>query len=312
MKLPKRVEEHVTETSSWRILQANAPNEWIVREVSERDYGVDCYVEIATKDGHITGELISVQLKGVKQIKWNEGSEGERYARSPAVKTATANYWLNLPVPVVLLVADLQAKKIYFAHVKETIRADYDRLSSKKTITFPLHEELHLASNIGLALFSWFNRRERQIANFTFHVSNLICHIHSFTNYIETNQHRDSFMEVEAERHLQFRSLHQVCTAASIYLNQEFKIDSLADLYKMDDAEWKDQYVWLHEKKLDHSLRQLERVFPKLVRQALTLVTERQASYWRARDPVFATLCQSDEILWPLRKMEERLSREGL
>lgn len=69
MKLPKRVDEHVTETSSWRILQVTAPTEWIVREVSERDFGIDCYIEITIKDRHITGELISAQLRAMKRIK---------------------------------------------------------------------------------------------------------------------------------------------------------------------------------------------------------------------------------------------------
>src|SRR5262249_23244534 len=140
MKLPKRIDTHVTETESWRLLQSVAPKEWIVREVSERDYGIDCYVEIASKDGHITGELISAQLKGVKQLDWKE-KKSERSARSPDVKSSTANYWLNLPVPVFLLVADLAAKKVHYVPVKEVIRAKFDQLESQDTITFPLREK---------------------------------------------------------------------------------------------------------------------------------------------------------------------------
>ena len=106
MKLPKRPQTHVTETESWRLLQAIAPKDWIVREVSERDYGIDAYIEFASAGGHITGKLMSVQLKGVKSIKWKT-ARGIQSARSPQIKSATANYRLLLPVPVFLFVADL-------------------------------------------------------------------------------------------------------------------------------------------------------------------------------------------------------------
>lgn len=78
----------------------------------------------------------------------------------------------------------------------------------------------------------------------------------------------------------------------------------MRELYSMDRKEWKDDYVWPHEKTLDYALQKLHVIFPHVVRQALTLVTETQASYWRARDPVFFSLCQSGENLWPLQKLE--------
>jgi hypothetical protein len=90
-----------------------APTEWIVREVSERDYGIDCYIEVASIDGDITGELISAQLKGGDQLDWKE-KIGQWCARRPAVKSSTAKYWLDLPCPVFLLVADLAAEEVYY------------------------------------------------------------------------------------------------------------------------------------------------------------------------------------------------------
>jgi hypothetical protein len=47
----------VTGAASWRLLQAIAPKECIVGEISERDYGIDAYIELASKDGHITGRF---------------------------------------------------------------------------------------------------------------------------------------------------------------------------------------------------------------------------------------------------------------
>jgi hypothetical protein len=189
MRFPKRIATHITETASWRLLQSAAPTEWIVREVSERDYGVDCYIEIASKDGDITGELVSAQLKGVEKLDW-KGKKTERTARSPSVKSATATYWLNLPVPVFLLVADLSVSKVHYVGVKQVIRAQFDALGSQDTITFPLQEELHLQSDVGKALFDWFAHKERHYEQFSFHVMNLLSHVRTFVDFIRMNQNR--------------------------------------------------------------------------------------------------------------------------
>jgi Domain of unknown function (DUF4365) len=305
MKLPKRVDTHVTETASWRLLQSVAPDEWIVREVSERDYGIDCYIEIASKDGHITGELVSAQLKGVEDLKW-AGEVGKRTARSPSVKTSTANYWLNLPVPVFLLVADLPGKKVHYVSVMEHLRAQFGKLDSQETISFPLHEELHLASDVGKALFPWFVNKERRHAQLSFRLTNLLSHVEEFANFIRENQNRDTFIEVEAPRHLQFRSLYQACNAVSVFLEPKWDMESLPELYAMDHKEWKDDYLLLHEKTLDYALQKLEVIFPRLVRAALKLVTETQPAYWRARDPVFLSLCDSGELTWSLAELEHQ------
>lgn len=305
MKLPKRIETHVTETKSWRLLQSVAPAEWVVREVSERDYGIDCYVEVASKDGHITGELVSAQLKGVEQIEW-EGKAGDRSARGPSIKTSTANYWLNLPVPVFLLVADLAAKKVHYAAVKNEIRKNYDKLETQDSISFRLHEELHLESDIGKALFAWCSNTERHHQTFSFHVTNLLSQIGTFVDFIRENQNRDSFMEVEEDRHLQFRALYESYRIISIFLDPKSKVKPLSALYKKDRAEWKDDYVLLHEQTLDAALQELELDLPKVVRAALKLVTETQASYWRARDPVFVSLCWNAGIDWRLKELEKK------
>lgn len=49
MKYPERIDKHITESSSYKIFSNAIPDNWIVREVTERDYGIDCYVEIVKK-----------------------------------------------------------------------------------------------------------------------------------------------------------------------------------------------------------------------------------------------------------------------
>ena len=41
MKYPKRGEEHIKEIKSWAITVNKIPEDWIIRQLSERDCGVD-------------------------------------------------------------------------------------------------------------------------------------------------------------------------------------------------------------------------------------------------------------------------------
>ena len=79
MKYPKRSLNHIKETASWKIFNSKVPNEWIIRNVTERDYGIDSYVEIVSPNGDVRGDLCSIQLKSSKSINWKQlaGSENE-------------------------------------------------------------------------------------------------------------------------------------------------------------------------------------------------------------------------------------------
>jgi hypothetical protein len=229
-------------------------------------------------------------------------------ARSPQIKTTTANYWFNLPVPVFLFVAELSTGKIFYVSVESELRKNFDLLSKQDTITFTLVDELNFDSADGMRLFNWFLARERLHDQFAFHVTNLLSHVTAFSEFILYNQNRDSFMEVESERHLQFRAIYECCRIASLYIRGEWKITSLKELYELDGKQWNDEFVWLHEGTLDHALRQIEAVFVPLVRKALKLVSEDEAEYWRRRDPVFHSLCSNGEMEWTLKHLEQQLA----
>lgn len=323
MKLPSRPATHLTEAASWRLLQSLSPETWIVREATERDYGIDAYIEITSAAGEITGDLISVQLKGTGSIKWSApkkkagakskrtGNLGDRahVARSPSIATSTANYWERLPVPVFLFVADLSAKEIYFAPVEQTIRRNYSKLANQDSMTFPLLKGLRLSEDIGAPIVEWLAKRERLHRDFVHQISGLISHAETFHDFIATNQGRDSFMEVEADAHLRFLALHDSCRMAAEYLDIEWKVDSLQDLYKRDQAEFQDEYVWLHELTLDRALVQIEANFPTLLQAAIDLIENVEGDYWRAHYPVLHALCSGNALGWLIQRMEDELKR---
>ena len=309
MNFPKRPEAHIAETESFRLLQGLAPKEWIVRGPPERDYGIDLYIEIVSKDGYLTGQLMSVQLKGKQNIEWHSSGGGHRVAKSPWVKTTTAAYWLNHQVPVFLFVADLSAKNVYFVAVQEELRTKFDKLNDQNSISFKLSDRFDLKSERGLARLHRFYNRESLHEQFVFHVTNLINQVEVFGDFIRENQNRDIFLDVEADRHLQFRALHEACRMASVYLEQEWTVEPLDKLYARDREEWKDRYCYLHEKTLDYALQKIEKLFPALVRKAIDLVTDVQASYWQKKDPIFFDLCRGDELDWTLKRIENEARR---
>ena len=204
-----------------------------------------------------------------------------------------------------LFVADLAARKIYYCSVEEYIRSQYENLAKQDSITFKLMHELNIESKIGLALFEWFVYRERAHNQFVFHITNLLSHIQSFCDFITHNQSRDFFLEIESERHLQFRALYESCRMAAVYLDREWNVESLADLCKRDFAEWEDKNVYLHEGTLDFILQKLHRIFPELVLKAWTLVSQTQGAYWREQNPIFYKLCK--DLEWHVKHLGQRM-----
>lgn len=306
MRFPKRTDSHIAETKSWRLLTVLAPDEWILREVSERDYGVDAYIEIATESGDITGDLISVQLKSTENIEWKGRNPGTRIASSPSIATSTARYWLNLPVPVFLFVADTMAKDIFFASVEPQIRENMDKLEKQRTLSFDLRENRSLRGKTAAERVKAMAATERFHLQFTVYVTSLLSSIDSFGHYILTNQGRDLFMEVEAESHMQFRNIYECCQRAALVLGVPWTLESLADAYRRDRARWKSDYCYLHEETLDSLLQELQKLFPSLVRKAIELITRTQSQYWFAQDPVLFTICASGEIDQLLLRFEQQ------
>lgn len=152
---PKRAEQHIAESSSRTLLSNHLPREWVTREVTERDYGVDLYVEIVGKDKVLAGNLTALQLKAVKQAKIRRG-----VLRVSGVKRATLNYWLSLPVPVFLVVACMASRQVYWANVREQDRRGrFDQDS--KTVSIELNSADDF-SEAGVAAFNLAYVRERR------------------------------------------------------------------------------------------------------------------------------------------------------
>lgn len=156
MDYPQRIPNHVSESSSYTILAASLPSYWIVRELTERDYGIDLYIEIVREDGRVTGNLVALQVKSTNKIKF----EKENEYIFKGIKRSTLNYWIGLPVPVFFVVVCLSTSKAYWANIQSNQREG--RFEGKtKSVSIPIKKTCDFSDG-GLAFFKLNYLRERQ------------------------------------------------------------------------------------------------------------------------------------------------------
>jgi len=294
MKFPKRTVSHISESASWKILQNTLPAEWIIREVTERDYGVDCYVEIVWKNNEITGDLCSIQLKSCNQIKWSSKKTklGSKTTLS-GIKKSTINYWMNLPVPVFLMLAETSTGNLFFAPVKGQIRSQYPAyLDNKhKTLGFSFYSDYAMGSEIGKYIFIAHYFKEKSFDQFSNYLTSLLIHLNEYYDFIIENQDRDCFLEVEEERQLLMVHIYRTCQFLSQFFGVEWKVIELGEAYKKDRETWKESYCMMHEMTLDKILKDLQPVYIDILEAARDLITNRQKDYWLIKDYLLYTMC---------------------
>ncbi len=114
-QFPIRAQSHMIEHASLIIVQDQLPRSWIVR-TSGTDYGLDGEIEIVPKDGLVRGDIFKFQIKGHKQAHPRADHIVER------VNVSSVNYWLEVPLPVILFVVDVDRRIVYWVDVKAYIR----------------------------------------------------------------------------------------------------------------------------------------------------------------------------------------------
>lgn len=156
MEFPKRINTHIAESVSFNALSSVLPNEWIVREVTERDYGIDLYVELVRKDKAVTGDMVALQVKSTNSVRFENSG---KYLYS-GIKKSTINYWLGLPVPVFVILVNLEDRNVYWSSVAVNNR-DGRFSKTKATASMEFDKESNF-SDTGLLLFWLVYLREKR------------------------------------------------------------------------------------------------------------------------------------------------------
>ena len=285
MKFPKRPSTHIKESESWKILENSVPSLWIVRDVSERDYGIDCYIELVSNENEVTGDLFSVQLKGTEKLKWKYNrTKARREAKFTGIRIETINYWMNLSVPIFLFVAETSSKNLYFAPIKHQVRNQYSKYLKQEGLSFTLSEEHSFANEPGLLNFIICYIQEKTFRDLSDLSRTLLIHLPQYYEFILSYQGLDQFLEVESEEQLMFihiyLTIHNLCNVLAI----DWNIKWLDKIYEEDKKTWNSAYSCLHNLTMTEILPLLESKLSEVLVSIKTIVTVYQKEYWERKD----------------------------
>lgn len=86
---------------------------WIFRRNhNEHDFGIDGYLDIVSESGAVTGQCIAVQIKTGQSFTRTGGANGLTFYG----EKKHLNYYLNLPMPIVVVIHDDVSGKTYWQH----------------------------------------------------------------------------------------------------------------------------------------------------------------------------------------------------
>ncbi len=111
---PIRARSYATEQASLVILQDQLPDDWIVR-IDRTDYGIDGEIEVVGRNRIVVGNIVKFQIKGHRKFRFRAQNVVQR------VSVSSINYWLEIPLPVILFVVDVGQRIVYWIDVKSYI-----------------------------------------------------------------------------------------------------------------------------------------------------------------------------------------------
>lgn len=135
MKIPKRSSTHRTDTLAVRAVISELPADWLIRNLEERDYGVDLQIEIFDGD-EPTGQIAHIQIKGT-----DSAFNGVPKFGSFPVKTI--GYAERFSAPFFVFHTSTKTKETYFVWLQKyaatrlTLDSPDWRSQDSVTINFP-------------------------------------------------------------------------------------------------------------------------------------------------------------------------------
>ena len=240
------------------------PNNWIVREPTERDYGIDCYVELVNDKNQLTGDIVLVQLKSKDKIKWTGNDE---YILS-GVKISTTNYWHRFPIPVLLFLTDNLKGELYFVCVQSEIRKRFLTYIKQKSFNYRFKKnidvfDLKSGSSLFRLRYLFQERRERYETELKSFLSNL----EHYCDFIREHHHRDFHLPIESIDLIFFEAMHQNLRFLTDYLLIKNLLPNLKELKKRSKEAFTDDYYDLYELQLTEINEHLSELLDNILEQ---------------------------------------------
>lgn len=275
IELPKRTANHIRETSSLKILKNVIPSEWIIRDVTERDYGVDCYIELVDEQIRLTGEIAFIQLKSTDQINWRVSDNGIRFCK---VAKSTTNYLNCFKIPTYLFLVDLSTKELFFLSVKEYILEHYYEYSNEGSFAYDFFKE---SNRFTVEAFLSNFRRNNQYDRFRNELQYFISNLHQYIDFMREHNNRDCFLQIEQEDMIYFEAIHKNISFLQKYFGMTCVFSPLKELEKKGQVKYGDNYEnTLFEGVLTELFDDFKKAVLEIVNRIIELVTKKESYYW--------------------------------
>lgn len=290
MKLPERPNQHITETSSFKIFSNTIPDSWIIREITERDYGIDCYIELVNAKNQVTGELISIQLKGLEGIHWTK----ENYYTLSGINISTTNYWYKFPTPVFIFLVDIQTREAFYCPVKSSIRKNFLKFAKQESFTYRIEKNNKIeTSNLEAFLITYF--KEKQLDALENNITTFVSHYQHYVEFIENNIGRDCFLGVEENRILYLKHVYDNIRFLCNYFDLKWDIKPLIEYFKISQERFGKDYE-IYEQQIDEIATELDKLIIPVLLELREHITENYKEYWMLMDRhLFNLMCNVDD-----------------
>lgn len=279
-RFPTRSNAHVSESFSYNVFISTIGNDWIVRELTERDYGIDLIIEKVEENDSVTGKLAAIQLKSTQEIKFNQNYEFRYYK----IKSTSTDYWMNsnLPVFVFLVGAD---GTVYFKNVGDYVRKNYKRYLESDNFYYSfLPEDIYEPTRFIQDFYfeSGYDVTEETIVNFDF--------LYRELSELFGRYRRDAHMTVDDDELIQrISSLHYRLKIMSQRLGIDKVIPSLDDLVSNSRFS---SYSDVYEYHFSLMLESLDELSIDIIRVIKTKIVEPYKIYWLCRDLNFTSFIE--------------------
>lgn len=190
-RLPNRNSNHVRETLSYKVFTNSIPSHWIIRDLTERDYGSDVLIEYVTDSGSVTGRLALIQLKFVTEIKFTKKGEFKYYH----IKPTTTDYWLSSNIPAYVFFVN-ESEEMYFISVLDYVMKNYERYSKEDNFYYSLTEDDRFSIGRFISKFEFDISHKTNELTFM----KIMKSYDSFKEYFMSSYKRDDLMVVDYDQ----------------------------------------------------------------------------------------------------------------
>ncbi|MCS0401997.1 DUF4365 domain-containing protein [Vibrio diabolicus] len=280
-EFPKRHTNHILETMSYKIFNNAIPNTWMVRELTERDYGFDALVELTTLNNEVNGKIAAIQLKASSQFTFNQAGVYKHYA----IDKRTTNLWLSSNVLTFLFFTDEATEILYFIPIQTYVRDNFSRYKSSEKFFYEVSSfDIFTPDKFVNAFVAC-----EKLPELESQITGIKMLYENFSKFFDENHGRDFHMPIDDESRERglydlYNKIEHVCTLLDICWDVA-PIDTYISQNTIGS------YVEMYEYHMTEILKLIDVKLLKCLEKVKEITLVKHSDYWLAKDANIVDFC---------------------